>query len=213
MEKLAVFDLDSTLLEGESINLILNHILKDPDKKNALEQIQHQGMTGEIDLETSLKHRIAFFEGLPLQKLKTLCSTFAWTKGAKENITELKKRGYLTVCLSGGFRTITRRTIEELGLDAYCCNHLTHENGILNGEISGNLLQHESKGELLNIIQTQLKITPQNTLVVGDGANDLSLFSHAKIKIAFCAQEILKEKASHIIETKDLREILSIQNL
>jgi phosphoserine phosphatase len=210
MKKLAVFDLDSTLLEGESINLILDHILKDPDKKNALEQIQHQGMTGKIDLETSLKHRIAFFEGLPLQKLKTLCSTFEWTKGAKETITELKKRGYLTVCLSGGFRSITRRTIEELGLDAYCCNHLTHENGILTGEILGDLLHHESKGDLLMEIQTQLEITPEDTLVVGDGANDLSMFKHANTRIAFCAQNILKDNATHLIETRDLRKVINI---
>ncbi len=208
MKKLAVFDLDSTLLDGESINMILNQRLNNPAKKKILEEIRARGMAGELDLESSLKQRIAFFRGISLQELEIYCNAIPWTKGAKATIAELKRRGYLTVCLSGGFRTITRRSVNELGVDAYCCNRLAHSNGVLTGEISGNLMHHKSKGEVLNKIQLNLNISPQNTLVVGDGANDLSLFDYAYTRIAFCAQRVLQKQATHIIRDRELSQLL-----
>ena len=208
MKKLAVFDLDSTLLDGESINVILNHRLHNPDEKKRLENIRARAMSGELDLESSLKQRIALFKGISLQELRTLCQAISWTKGAQATITALKDRGYLTVCLSGGFRTITRRCVDELGVDAYCCNRLAHSNGVLTGAISGSLMHHKSKGEVLNNIQLSLNISPQDTLVVGDGANDLSLFDYADTRIAFCAQRVLQEQATHIIRDRELSQLL-----
>ncbi len=208
MNKLAVFDFDSTLLDGESINLVLEQILSDPMQKETLEQIRVQGMLGNISLKKSLESRIVYFKGLKLSQLEKICQGFAWTSGAIETIEVLKQRGYLTLCLSGGFQTATRRVMTELGVDAYCCNRLSVNNGILTGHISGQLMQHSSKGKILKQVQTRMNISPENTLVVGDGANDLSLFNHAKLKIAFCAQEILKKQATVIIEQKDLREVI-----
>ncbi len=210
INKLAVFDLDSTLLSVESINTILNQILENPDDKNKLEAIRAQGMRGEIDLETSLKQRIALFKGLKLEKLKQLCNAMTWTKGAQDTITELQQHGYFSVCLSAGFRSVTQRVISELGMNDYYCNTLEHEKGVLTGVISGELMHHESKGKVLMRIQKQLNISPEKTLVVGDGANDLSMFKHAKNRIAFCAQDILKEQATHSIESGDLSDILRI---
>ena len=210
MNKLAVFDLDSTLLAVESIKTVLDSTLDNTEQRKQLENIRIQGMCGKIDLETSLQQRIAFFKDLELKTLKKLCNAMPWTIGAKETITELKKQGYLTVCLSGGFRTVTRRVINELGVDAYGCNTLAHQQGLLSGFISGGFMHHESKGNCLLKIQANLSFNPSNTLVIGDGANDLSMFKYADISIAFCAQNILKEKATHIIEKKDLREVLNI---
>ncbi len=210
MNKLAVFDLDSTLLSVESINTVLNQILESPDDKDKLESIRAQGMRGEIDLESSLKQRIALFKGLKLEKLKQLCNAMPWTKGAQDTITELQQRGYFTVCLSAGFRTATQRVISELGMDDYYCNTLEHKHDILTGVISGELMHHESKGKALIKIQKELNISPKETLVVGDGANDLSMFKHAEISVAFCAQDILKNQATYIIESGDLSDILRI---
>ncbi len=212
MNKLAVFDLDSTLLAVESINNVLDNILDNTEDKNNLDAIRAQGMRGEIDLEASLKQRITFFKGLELERLRELCQIMPWTAGAKATITELKQRGYFTLCLSAGFCTATRRVISELDVDAYYCNALEHQNGILTGLISGGLMQHESKGGFLMEIQEKLEFSPANTLVIGDGANDLSMFQHADTRIAFCAQNILKDQATHIIERKDLREVLNILN-
>jgi len=208
MTKLAVFDFDSTLLNGESINLVLEQILADPIEKQKLESIQKQGMLGDLALQTSLEQRIIFFKNLRLNTLNQICQTLPWTTGAKETITTLKDKGYLTVCLSGGFRTATRRVITELGVDAYCCNTLEVNNDKLTGKISGSLRHHDSKGILLQKIQQALSVTPQDTVVVGDGANDLSMFSYANTSIAFCAQDALKQQASHVVNSKDLSKIL-----
>ncbi len=147
MNKLAVFYLDSTLLAVENINTILNKILSDPEKKKKLEAIRAQSMRGDIDLETSLKQRVALFKGLELEKLKQLCNVMPWTTGAQETITELRQRGYFTVCLSAGSHTVTRRTVNELGVNAYYCNTLEHRHGILTELILGDLMHHDSKGE------------------------------------------------------------------
>lgn len=208
--KLAVFDLDSTLLDGESINVVLESILTDSDQKKKLEMIRSMGMSGELDLETSLKQRIDFFEGLSLTKLNQICQKIAWTQGAQETIRKLKEEGYLTICLSGGFRTVSRRVISELDMDAYCCNTLEHENNVLTGKISGQLMSHQSKGHALCKIQRELDISPENTLVVGDGANDLSMFECAGTSVAFCANESLNSQATDVITNNDLSEILSL---
>ena len=212
MQKLAVFDLDSTLLNGESINTVLGHIVSDKVTLEKLESIRAKSMRGELALKCSLQQRISLFNGMSLIQLQHICQNIPWTKGAKETIQQLKKRGYLTLCLSGGFRTVTRRTITELGMDAYCCNTLEHHHGKLTGKINGQLMQHQSKGNLLKEIQETLNIKPKNTLVVGDGANDLSMFEFASTRVAFCAQDTLKEQATHIIKRKDLREVLNILN-
>jgi len=207
--KLAVFDFDSTLLEGESINIVLDTILDSESDKATLENIRAKAMCGEIDLENSLKQRIAYFKGLKLNSLNSICMTMPWTQGAKETIIQLKKNGYATLCLSGGFRTATRRVIKELDVDAYCCNTLAHKKRVLTGLVSGELLHHHSKGKMLKNIQRELNISPSDTLVVGDGANDISMFKQADTCIAFNAQDALKEHATCIIESKNLRDILS----
>ena len=212
MQKLAVFDLDSTLLNGESINTVLGYIVSDKTNLKKLESIRAKSMRGELALEHSLQQRIRFFNGMSLIQLQHICQNIPWNKGAKETIQQLKQRGYVTLCLSGGFRTVTRRAITELGMDAYCCNTLEHQYGKLTGKINGQLMQHQSKGNLLKKIQDTLNIKPKNTLVVGDGANDLSMFEFASTRVAFCAQDTLKEQATHIIKRKDLREVLNILN-
>ena len=206
--KLAIFDYDSTLMNGESINRVLEQIVTDKKQQQALEEIRAKGMRGEVSLQSSLSQRIAFFRGLNPQRLEQICQQFRWNRGAKQTIAELKKRGYLTVCLSASFRIATRRVMTDLGIDAYAANTLEINKGIFTGIIKGDLLHHDSKGKLLKKIQTELGVAPENTLVVGDGANDLSLFDYAHTRIAFCAEEILQSRATHIIKHKNLLEVL-----
>lgn len=208
MNKLAIFDLDSTLLDGECIDIVLEHITQNPAIKNQLKAIRAHGMSGEIDLQSSLNQRVSMFEGLSLSKLDNICKTIPWVKNAKSTIAALKQKGYYTICLSGAFRTITRRVIPELNVDAYCCNTLEHQNGFLTGKITGELMRHQSKGKCLSKIQTELNITPQNTIAIGDGANDLSMFGYAEKKIAFCAQPVVIKQSNCVIKKKDLSEIL-----
>ncbi len=209
MNKLAVFDLDSTLLDGECIDIVLHHIIQNPQIKQHLATIRMQGMSGEIDLQRSLNQRICLFEGLSLGELNKVCMAIPWVLNARKTIAVLKQKGYYTVCLSAAFRTITRRVMTELDMDAYCCNTLAHKKGVLTGGINGAFMQHHSKGHCLYLIQKNLGISPENTVAIGDGANDVSMFAYAGKKIAFCAEEVLVKQANCVINKKDLSQVLS----
>jgi phosphoserine phosphatase len=116
--------------------------------------------------------------------------------------------GYTVVCFSGGFRIGTQPFALKYGIDADFSNTLHHKNGVLSGLVGGEMMFGFSKGEMLQRLQNMMKITPNETLVVGDGANDVSMFAHAKHKVAFCAHEILKKEANIIINEKDLTQII-----
>jgi phosphoserine phosphatase len=128
--------------------------------------------------------------------------------GAKETIAELKSRGITVVCFSGGFRTATGYAKEILGYDADFSNVLHEKDGKLTGLVGGDMMFSHSKGDMLIRLQNILGITADETLVCGDGANDLSMFAHAGTRVAFCARDILKAEANIIVETKDLTQIL-----
>lgn len=128
--------------------------------------------------------------------------------GAIETIKELKSRGMRVVCFSGGFRTATTYAKDILGYDADFSNVLHHKDGLLSGLVGGDMMFNFSKGDMLIRLQNLLHVSEDETMVVGDGANDLSMFAHAGTRVAFCAKEILKREATIIVKTKDLTEIL-----
>jgi phosphoserine phosphatase len=129
-------------------------------------------------------------------------------KGAKETIAELKSRGMKVVCFSGGFRSATGYAKNILGYDADFSNVLHHKNQVLTGLVGGDMMFNYSKGDMLIRLQGLLGVKEEETLVCGDGANDLSMFAHAGTRVAFCAREILRKEANIIVETKDLTQIL-----
>ncbi|MEA3315983.1 MAG: phosphoserine phosphatase SerB, partial [Campylobacterota bacterium] len=128
--------------------------------------------------------------------------------GAKEIVPALQAKGYKVICFSGGFRVGTTPAKEILGLDADFSNVLHHKDGVLTGLVGGDMMFDYSKGDMIQRIQTLLGITREDTLVVGDGANDRSMFAHANTRVAFCAKDILKKEANIIIDEKDLTKIL-----
>ncbi len=128
--------------------------------------------------------------------------------GAVETIAELKQRGIKVVCFSGGFRTATSYAKEILGYDADFSNVLHHKDGKLTGLVGGDMMFNFSKGDMLVRLQNILGVSEEETLVCGDGANDLSMFAHAGVRVAFCAREILEKEANIIIKEKNLTQIL-----
>ena len=126
----------------------------------------------------------------------------------KKKIKELKNKNYKCVCFSGGFKNATLIFVEKLKLDGEFSNIFHTKNNILTGKVGGEMMFSDSKGNMLLALQKLLNISYNDTLVVGDGANDLSMFKYAKNRVAFCSKEILKKEANIIINEKDLRLLI-----
>ena len=202
--KLAVFDFDSTLMDGETIDFLAEPL----GLKEKVASITEMAMRGELDFFESLIMRVKLLEGLEEKKVNEICHNLPLMPGAKEIVKELKNRGVSVICFSGGFRNATSFIKEKIGLDADFSNILHSKNGILTGLVGGEMMFSHSKGDMLKRIQNILGVSEDETMVVGDGANDLSMFKYAKTKVAFCAKEVLKKEANIVIEEKDLTKIL-----
>ncbi len=204
MLKLAVFDFDSTLMDGETIDFFAREL----GLGEQVSKITEAAMSGELDFFESLQQRVGLLKGLDYSVVERISQSLPYMPGAVETIAELKKRGMTVVCFSGGFRSATAYAKDILGYDADFSNALHHKDGKLTGLVGGDMMFNFSKGDMLVRLQNILGVSEEETLVCGDGANDLSMFAHAGTRIAFCAREILAKEANIIIKEKDLRLIL-----
>ena len=202
--KLAVFDFDSTLMDGETIEFLAQEL----NLKEQVAEITAKAMNGELDFFESLTYRVKLLKGLPVSKVDKICHNLPMMKGGKETISELKKAGLTVLCFSGGFKNATEYAQNILGYDASFSNILHTKDNTLTGLVGGEMMFSSSKGYMLKKMQSILKITPEETMVVGDGANDLSMFEYASLKVAFCAKEILQKAATIKINEKNLTKIL-----
>jgi len=205
-KKLAVFDFDSTLMDGETIDFLAGELKIEEE----VAVITELAMSGQMDFFESLTKRVGLLKGLDYKKVDEICHNLPYMNGAKETIKELKAKDYIVVCFSGGFRNATSYAKDILGYDADFSNILHDRDGILTGLVGGDMMFGDSKGDMLQRLQNILQITPSNTIVTGDGANDLSMFKYADTKIAFCAKDVLKEASTHQINSKDLSKILEL---
>ncbi len=202
--KLCVFDFDSTLMDGETIDFLAGAL----GIEKEVASITERAMAGELDFFSSLSSRVSLLKGLEMNKVNEICHNLPFMPGAKETIGELKNRGYKVVVFSGGFRNATSHAKDILGYDADFSNILHDRNGVLSGLVGGDMMFDFSKGDMIERVQTLLGVSREDTLVVGDGANDRSMFVYADTRVAFCAKDILKKEANIIIDTKDLTQIL-----
>ncbi len=202
--KLCVFDFDSTLMDGETIDFFAEAL----GIGEQVSEITERAMAGELDFFESLQERVGLLKGLEFSKVEEISHSLPYMPGAIETIAELKKRGMTVVCFSGGFRTATSYAKDILGYDADFSNALHVKDGKLTGLVGGDMMFNFSKGDMLVRLQNILGISEEETMVCGDGANDLSMFAHAGTRVAFCAREVLKKEANIIIDKKDLTLIL-----
>lgn len=201
--KLAVFDFDSTLMDGETIDELAALAGKKPE----VSAITKMAMSGELDFFESLTKRVGFLKGVDRKKAIEVCENLPLMNGAKECVKELKARGYKVVVFSGGFREATAPAGKILGVDAEFANYLHHKDGVLTGLVGGEMSFDFSKGEMIARVQQLLGATYESTIAIGDGANDRAMFAHAATRVAFCAKEALKKEANIIIDEKDLMKI------
>ncbi len=202
--KLAVFDFDSTLMDGETIDFLASPL----GLKDKVAEITEMAMRGELDFFESLITRVKLLEGLEEKKVDQICHNLPYMPGAKETIAALHEKGYKVVVFSGGFRNATSHARKILGFDADFSNILHAKEGRLTGLVGGEMMFDFSKGDMLQRLQAIYGIAPEDTIAIGDGANDRSMFAYATKKVAFCAKEILKKEANIVIEEKDLSQIL-----
>ena len=204
LNKLCVFDFDSTLMDGETIDEIAANV----GKKKEIAQITDMAMRGKMDFFDSLTLRAEQLKGVYYKEVVSICQNLPLMNGAKETVNALKKSGYKVVIFSGGFREATKYHGEILGVDGDFSNRFQHKDGLLTGKVGGDMMFDYSKGDMLERIQKLLDVSYENTIVVGDGANDASMFKYAAKKVSFCGKEILKKQANIIIDKKDLRDLI-----
>lgn len=202
--KLAVFDFDSTLMDGETIDFLAKPL----GLEEKVAKITEEAMAGRLDFFESLIERVSLLKGLEYKKAVEICKDLPLMPGAYETVAKLKEQGYKVVCFSGGFRIGTTPAKEKLGLNADFSNILHEKDGILTGLVGGDMMFGFSKGDMIQRVQAMLGVTKENTLVAGDGANDVSMFPYANKRVAFCAKEVLKKEANIIVDVKDLTQIL-----
>ena len=193
-------------MDGETIDFLAKPLGIEKEVAKITEAAMQEG----VDFFESLTRLVKLLEGLKESQMQDICQNLPWMPGAKECIAGLKDRGMRVVVFSGGFKPATSHGREILGFDADFSNTLHVKNGYLSGKVGGEMMFDSSKGQMMQSIQRLLNLTPEETMAVGDGANDRSMFAHARIKVAFCAKPILKAAATNCIDEKDLRNILNI---
>ncbi len=204
--KLCVFDFDSTLMDGETIDFFALKL----GVEEEVSKITELAMQGELDFFESLTTRVKLLKGLDSKVVDEVCKNLPYMNGAKEAIEGLKAKGYKVVVFSGGFRNATGYAKDILGYDIDFSNVLHVKDGKLTGEVGGDMMFDFSKGDMMQRLQKFLGVSKADTIAVGDGANDRSMFAHADLRVAFCAKDILKKEANAIIDVKDMRKLLEL---
>ena len=203
---LVVFDVDSTLINEEAIELLAEHAAN----REKVAEITERSMRGEIDFSTSLIERVATLRGLPESVLEQTAKSLTQTKGASELIQEIHARGGKAAAVSGGFIQLLNGLKRELNLDYAQANTLGVDNGKLTGEVVGELVNREAKAKYLKLWAEENDIPLARTFAIGDGANDLGMMDIAGVSVAFCAKPIVRESADVVIDERDLGQVIEL---
>lgn len=202
--RLAVFDMDSTLIEVE----VIDELAKAAGVGEKVSAITERAMRGEIDFKESFKERLALLKGLPESVLEEIADRLPLTEGAENLFAELKKLGYRTAILSGGFCYFAKKLQEKLAIDYVYANQLEIVNGQLTGVAIEPIVDAQRKADLLKELAKKEGISLEQTIAVGDGANDLPMLGLAGLGVAFRAKPLVKRSAKQAISTLGLDGIL-----
>jgi phosphoserine phosphatase len=207
--RLVAFDMDSTLIQAE----VIDELAKRAGAGTQVAVITERAVHGEIDFKESLRQRVCLLKGLPESVLAEVAATLKVTEGTERLMSTLKKLGYKTAILSGGFTYFGRALQRQFGFDYVFANEPEIENGILTGNLASEIVDGERKASLLMSIAQHEGFSLEQTIAVGDGANDLEMLSIAGLGIAFHAKPIVKESAKQSLSTLGLDSILFLMGL
>ena len=207
--RLVVFDMDSTLIQGEAID----ELAAMAGVRDQVAHITKTGMQGKMNFKDSLTQRVALLKGLDKNILSTVAQNLVLTEGAERVISKLKQLGYKIGIISGGFEYFGKYLQRKLGLDYVFANCLEIEDGKITGKIKGDIIDGRKKAEILRTIARVENISLQQTIAVGDGANDLPMISIAGLGVAFHAKPIVKETAQQSISSVGLDGLLYLMGI
>lgn len=209
--RLVVFDMDSTLIQQE----VIDELAGIAGVKDEVKKITEAAMRGELDFFESLKARVALLKGYHAEQLfNSVKDRLTFTPGARKLCSTLKVFGYKMAVVSGGFLPLAREVQKRLQLDYAFANNLeVDENGILTGATTGPVVTPERKKALLSMIANVEGCKVEQTIAVGDGANDIPMLNHAGLGIAFCAKPKVQEATEYQINQRDLSNILFLIGL
>jgi len=208
--RLVVFDMDSTLITQEVIDLLAAAVTDPPGLGDKVAAITQRAMNGELDFKAALVERVSLLKGLPVSVFDDLEKTLSVTPGVRELLKALKRLGVKTAVLSGGFTLLTLRLAKELGLDYARANQLVVDEatGTLTGEVTGRIVCKEGKRELLLEIAAGEGISLDQVVAVGDGANDLRMMEAAGLGVAWNAKPRVQMEAEARLNTSSLLDLL-----
>ncbi|MGE4423894.1 MAG: phosphoserine phosphatase SerB [Pseudodesulfovibrio sp.] len=202
--RLVAFDMDSTLIQAE----VIDELAKEAGVGDQVAAITESAMRGELDFKQSLRKRLSLLEGLDESVLKKVADRLPMSEGAEKLISNLKNVGYKIAILSGGFTYFGDILRKRYGIDYVYANELEIKDGKLTGKAVGDIVDAQKKAELLQSIADQERISLQQVIAVGDGANDLPMLNLAGLGIAFHAKPKVKQGARQAISTLGLDAIL-----
>lgn len=207
--RLVCFDMDSTLIEAE----VIDELAKAAGVGEQVAAITEAAMRGELDFKESFARRMSLLKGLDESVLEEIAARLPLTEGAEHLIKTLRKLGYKTAILSGGFHYFGRIVQQKLGMDYVFANQLEIVEGRVTGRVVGQVIDGQRKAELLRELAAKEGISLEQVIAVGDGANDLPMLSIAGLGIAFRAKPLVKASAKQSISTLGLDAILYLMGL
>jgi phosphoserine phosphatase len=203
-KKLIVFDMDSTLIQHEVIDeMAMVHGIGDKVK-----HITDRAMNGELNFDEALRERVALLKGLKRESMEEIMSRLKLTDGVERLIREVKKKGYKTAILSGGFRYFAENFRQRLGMDYAYANDLEFDGNVLSGKVKGTIINAQEKARLVEELAAKENISLSQVVAVGDGANDLPMLAKAGFGIAFHAKEKVRKEARHQMSHGSMTTIL-----
>ncbi len=202
--RLFAFDMDSTLIQGE----VIDELAKMAGVADQVVKITESAMRGEIEFQESFRRRVALLKGLPEARVSELIGRIPLAEGAERLISTLKTLGYKTAILSGGFTFFARHLQQRFEIDYVYANELEFKDGAVTGDVSGQIIDGARKAALLREIAEQERISLEQVVAVGDGANDLPMLNLAGMGIAFRAKPLVRQSADHSLTQLGLDGLL-----
>ncbi len=202
--RMVVMDVDSTLIQGEVIEMLAGHA----GCEREVAEVTEAAMRGDLDFEQSLRQRVALLEGLDAGALEKVYDDIELAPGARTLVRTLKRLGYRFAMVSGGFTQITDRIAADLGIDYSAANDLEVVDGTITGRVVGDVVDRAGKAAALRRFAAQAGISEEATIAIGDGANDLDMLSAAGLGIAFNAKQVVQDAAHTSVNVPYLDAIM-----